>query len=81
MSLIKEKTVIQTLRQPRIFKLAIFDLLLAVVAMAFIFHRLGYSPYTGIALTIPVGIIVHYILGINTQLNYQLGISEQPDKN
>jgi len=70
-------SLINTLRKPRIFKIALFDLILSIVSMEILFRRLGAKKYVGASLAIPIGIITHYYLGINTQLNNYLGINTQ----
>ena len=71
-------TLIKKLREPRIIGIAIFDLLLAIIITAYIFYKLGYDYKIGVLLSIPLGIIIHYLFGIDTTLNYYLGISEKP---
>jgi hypothetical protein len=73
-------SLIQTLRKPRIYGFALFDLLTSIIATEFIFRQLGSDKWIGASLAIPIGIIVHLFLGINTTLNYKLGLSE-PVKN
>lgn len=70
--------IIETLRKPRIFKIAIFDVFMSILMMMFIFHMLGIPKIYGALSAIPLGIIVHYIFGVKTQLNHYLGISEAP---
>jgi hypothetical protein len=72
MSLIKE------LRKPRIKGIAIFDLLTSFIGMALIFSYMGWDWRVGAALAVPIGIATHYVLGIDTTLNYYLGISKLP---
>ncbi len=66
------------LRSHRIYDIAIFDLVLSIVAMEYIFRYFGYKQYTGALLAIPIGILAHALFGINTELNYKLGISDKP---
>jgi len=70
-------SLIQTLRGPRICELAIFDLVLAIVATELIFSYYGAERWTGALLAVPIGVIAHAMLGINTTLNYKLGISDK----
>ena len=73
-------SLIKKLREPRIFEIAIFDLLSSFIGMALIFHYMGWGWQLGVALAIPVGILSHYVLGIDTTLNYYLGLSKKPEK-
>lgn len=70
--------LLNKLRTPRIFGIALFDLILALVCMMYLFHAMGWGAINGALLAIPVGILVHYILDIPTRLNYYLGISCEP---
>ena len=79
---------IQSLRSHKIFGLAIFDLVTAVVGMIILFliaWRVHYPKLdwwkfvlVAIVVTIPFGIVFHVLFGVNTQLNYTLGISNTP---
>jgi hypothetical protein len=71
-------SLIKKLREPRIIGIALFDLLLAIIITAYIFCKLGYDYKLGIILSVPIGIIIHYIFNIKTTLNYYLSISEKP---
>lgn len=74
------------LRSFRIFGIALFDLVLSMVVMILIFLYMAPSPplnqinfiVAAILLTIPLGIVVHVLFGINTTLNYYLGLSDKP---
>jgi len=70
--------LINDLRKPRIAGIALFDLILAIVGTALIFEYFGYTKTQGALFAIPIGIVTHYILGIDTTLNYYLGISDKP---
>jgi hypothetical protein len=79
---------IQQLRQYRIFGLALFDLVTSFVGLILIFlfaWKMSFSNLNplifilfAIILTIPVGIAFHVVFGVNTSLNYQLGLSNKP---
>jgi hypothetical protein len=71
--------LIKKLREPRIIGIAIFDLLLAIIITAYIFYKLGFNYKLGAILSVPIGIIIHYLFGIDTTLNYYLGISKKPE--
>ena len=68
-------------RSYRIFKIALFDLILSFVLMIWILSYFGISWQTAVLLTIPVGIVSHYIFNVDTQLNYYLGLSNEPKRN
>lgn len=79
---------ITDLRKPKIFGLAIFDLVLSVIGIIILFvtmqkwhfKNLSYSTFViaAIILTIPIGIVFHVVFGVNTALNYKLGLSNKP---
>jgi hypothetical protein len=73
-------SLIQTLRTPRIFDIALFDLILSIVAIEILFRYMWKVEYLGAALAVPIGILIHALLGINTTLNYKLGISCPPER-
>lgn len=73
------------LRSFRIFGIALFDLVLSMLIMILIFLCKAPSPLNqinfivaAVILTIPLGIMVHVLFGINTTLNYYLGLSDKP---
>ena len=76
------------LRQYKIFGLAAFDLILAILGMLVIFliakrvhfPKLPVWPFVAAAvlLTLPVAITFHILFGVNTALNYKLGLSGKP---
>lgn len=77
-----------TIRKYRIFGIALFDLISAIIGLVIIllickkihFPSLSNTPFiiTGIVLAIPIGIVFHIIFGTNTTLNYKLGLSYKP---
>jgi hypothetical protein len=81
-------STIANLRKPKIFGLAVFDLVVAVIGMIAIFlamwhwHFPKLNPWhfviAAVLLTIPVGIVIHIIFGVDTALNSRLGLSEAP---
>jgi membrane protein DedA with SNARE-associated domain len=82
---------ITELRKYRYKKIALFDLISAFIIMLIIFYLCyAYGANTqslsltvfllwAIILTIPVGILTHVLFGVKTQLNYRLGLSEEPN--
>jgi len=79
---------INELRKYKIFGMAIFDLVVSMIGMIVIFLVLKKWHFNklrtlnfiiaAIILTIPFGIIVHIVFGVNTGLNYKLGLSYKP---
>jgi hypothetical protein len=69
-------SLIKTLRTPRLFGMAIFDLVGSIVGTEFVTYKLlGFKKYTGAILAVPLGIVVHKVLNIDTELNRKLGIN------
>lgn len=62
-------SLIDTLREPKIGGLAVFDLVSAFTGMWFLAPHLGISRERALWATIPVGLAVHQVLGIETPLN------------
>lgn len=71
-------SLIKSLRAPRIFSLAIFDLVLAVILTGYAFEYYGGTFTQGMLWAVPIGVVTHLVLGIDTKLNYALGISGNP---
>ena len=79
---------IQDLRKHKIFGLAIFDLVSSFIGMILLFLLLWKVHFpkldwwkfvlAALLLTIPFGIIIHIFFGVNTRLNYKLGLSNSP---
>ena len=79
---------IQDLRSHKIFGLAIFDIsmsfigviLLFMIAWHYHFKELDWWKFliTAIIVTIPLSITFHILFGVNTKLNYELGLSNKP---
>jgi hypothetical protein len=75
---------LQKIRSYRIFKVAAFDLITAFIGMIlcslllryFFFPTISkqYTILVAILLTIPIGIITHYMLDIKTTLNTKIGL-------
>lgn len=74
-------SIIDSLRSYRIFKIAIFDVVVSLlVFFILLVHYNSKHPYLYSLFAIPLGIIVHLLFGVNTQLNYYLGLSEEPNR-
>lgn len=70
---------LEYIRSFRIQKIALFDLISAMAASAWLFKRNKWGTYyQGALAAVPIGIVAHYLLGVNTQLNYYLGLSKSP---
>lgn len=79
---------ISELRKHRIFNIALFDLVMTVIGMIIIFvviHNKHYPDLelknfivAGILLALPISIFAHALFGVDTQLNYVLGLSNAP---
>ena len=79
---------IQDLRSHKIFGLAIFDLsisfifIIAIFLLAWKTHfkNLKWCKFiiAALVVTLPISIAVHVIFGVNTKLNYELGLSNKP---
>lgn len=73
--------IILELRKYRIHDIALFDLISAVIGTEIIFRYFNMPQYLGAVSSIPLGIIVHKLFNIDTELNYKLGISNKPYNN
>ena len=69
-------SLIQTLRTPRIqiydMKIAMFDLSLTLIGGYIVGKKLGYNPWIISVSMIPLGIIVHEIMGIETEISKKI---------
>ena len=58
--------------------------MLAIFTIAWRYHfrelALWKFIIAAIVLTIPLGIIFHVIFGVNTQINWKLGLSNKPER-
>ena len=52
------------------------------IAWRYYFRELALWKFiiAAIVLTIPLGIIFHVIFGVNTQINWKLGLSNKPER-
>ena len=69
--------VLTELRSFRIEGISVFDLTFAVVGTEIVFRYLGLPKYSGAISAVPIGVAVHYALGIDTPLNRKLGLANQ----
>ena len=76
-------TLITDLRSYRVKEIAIFDYASAVLGiflLCFYWFETSLSKgiFCGAVLAFPIGILVHYVFGVKTTLNYKLGLSDKP---
>ena len=79
---------LQELRRPRVCGLVVFDTLLALIGLVVIltiawkvhFRKLPYMNFVIVSFLIlfPLAIFSHILVGVNTTLNYNLGLSDKP---
>jgi hypothetical protein len=78
---------LQKLRSYKIFDIAVFDLVISfigIVLLFFISWKVHFKHQdikkfiiAGIICTIPISITFHVLFGVNTALNYKLGLSNK----
>lgn len=76
------------LRSFRIFGMAIFDIVLSLAGMIIVMllsHHYHYPDlpkdnfvWAAVLTMFPIAIVSHVVLGVNTSLNYRLGLSRKP---
>ncbi len=73
-------TSIKELRSHRVFNISIFDVVMAWIGLYLIaLYTLVQNPgITSTLCVFPLSIVAHAIFNIPTELNYKLGISEEP---
>ena len=79
---------IEDIRSHKIFGLAIFDLSISLIGVIILFmvswrihfKKLDWYKFfiAAIIVTIPISITFHVLFGVNTKLNYELGLSNKP---
>ena len=77
-----------SIRSYKIFGLSAIDLVLSLIGMIIVFfiaHKVFFNNLdlwkfilAAVLLTIPLGILFHAVFGVNTTLNYKLGLSNKP---
>ena len=77
--------VLDIVRKPKIFDMSIFDwvtsLLGAWIVGRFLLHISGVAMWIFfILLWVMFGVLVHWVLGVDTMLGYYLGISNKPQR-
>ena len=81
-------STINNLRKYKILGIAVFDLTVSIIGMVLLFLLVKNMYFkkldawkfitAALILTIPFGIIIHIFFGVNTSLNYKLGLSNKP---
>ena len=78
------------IRKYRLFNIAIFDVVASIIGIIIIFIIAKNKYYknlqtknfilAALVVTFPLAIFFHIIFGVNTQLNYELGLSNKPER-
>ena len=72
-------SIVTYLRSFRVAGIAMFDVVASVYMCGWLNERYGTGSFKhGAMAAIPIGIVVHLLFGINTTLNYYLGLSPLP---
>ena len=74
---------VTSLRQPKLFGISIFDVLLTLLA-ALAIQKYLYKDMDLLVIflgLVVLGIVIHWVTGTPTMLNYYLGISKKPERN
>lgn len=76
-----DMSLVSDLRSFRIGGIAVFDVVASMYGCGILNERYGTGSFQrGALAAIPLGIAVHWALGIDTQLNNYLGISDPPSR-
>ncbi len=80
--------ILQNLRRPRICGIVVFDTVLALIGLIIVliiawkvhFSKLPFMNFVAVSVFIlfPLAIFSHILVGVNTTLNYNLGLSYKP---
>jgi uncharacterized membrane protein YcaP (DUF421 family) len=78
-------TTIDYLRKPKVLDMAIFDwvgsLLIAFAVGRWLFHISSVSGWViFIIVWTMMGVLVHYLVGVNTMFGYYLGLNPKPKR-
>ena len=74
---LRAMTTIEALRGPKLFGMALFDLAGTVVISKVIGTALGTSFIHTFLVIMLIAILVHYLLGVHTQLNFYLHLNNR----
>ena len=68
-------------RSIRVADIAVFDVVVSMAALGWLNANYGTGSFShGAMAAIPLGVAVHWWLGIPTQLNFKLGLSAAPSR-
>jgi hypothetical protein len=70
--------VLKKMRQPKLFDVALLDLLGTVAISVYVSDQYKHPRCKGIMMGIGGGIVTHKLLEIDTKLNYYVGLSNDP---
>jgi hypothetical protein len=70
-------SVLDTLRKPKIWDIAVFDLFGTILGAAAIGYVARINILMAIVIALLLGIVVHYALNIPTRLNQYLGLTTE----
>jgi hypothetical protein len=80
-------SLIKNLRSFRIYGIAVFDCVVSWVVLVALFlwkrkKNLSVWKYilAAIVVMFPIAIATHIVFGVNTMLNYRLGLSDKPSR-
>ena len=79
-------SLIEKLRKPKIFDMAMFDWIMTILFTIFISYKYNNDKYDNIIffkiffIVILLAVSIHYIFNIDTKFNYYLGLNDQPKR-
>ena len=80
----EECTTIQKLRKPKILNMSIFDWITSLLGAILVGYFMGLKTTVSwllfIFLWIILGVITHWLFGVNTQFGFYLGLNPKPDR-
>lgn len=75
----QSSSIVTNLRSYRVAGIAVFDVVASVYMCGWLNERYGNGSFKeGAMAAIPIGIVSHWLLGIDTTLNHYLGLSQLP---
>ena len=79
-------SLIEKLRKPKIFDMALFDWVASILLTLYISYKYNDDKYDNIIfiksliIMIIFAVSIHYIFNIDTKFNYYLGLSNDPKR-
>jgi hypothetical protein len=79
-------SLIEKLRKPKIFDMALFDWVSSILLTLYISYKYNNDKYDNIIfiksliIMIILAVSIHYIFNINTKFNYYLGLNDNPKR-